>query len=425
MDVLRRLGWWWALPVLVLAGLASTRVDTCGTWAGAEPQALTVGRARGALRAGAAVVPLEPRYPVTVAGYPPPRPAARSAAAPLAARATAVEVGGQRVTLVALDVLLVTARLQLQVQAGLPGRVWLLATHTHSGPGGHDPRPAAELAALGLHHEEDERALVAAARAAVEQAQSHLEPARLEVASAELAGLTVPRSGTHLDRRLTRLRFVGARPLAQWLILAAHPTLVPPGQAELDPDWPGRLAAQAEANRGPVTLVLQGAGGNASVDRAAAATPEDFARRVLAVTPRVATDATASPDPALALSWAEVAFALPRPDGSRLAPAWLRTPVENLLCAGAEHDALVAVLRLGPASLLLTTVEPSAEAGAVLEARARAGRVLGLANGYHGYLEPEGAVREATGEARKQYFGPGFMRLLGDAAQLAGDLAGP
>lgn len=417
---LRRWGGW-ALAALAAAALALAWTDRCGAWDAQAPQVLSVGRGKGVLKVGAAVAPLELPAEVTVAGYPPPRPTARGTAAPLAARATALDVGGQLVTLVTLDVLLVPARLQLAVQAGLPGRVWLLATHTHSGPGGQDARPAAEVAALGQYRPAVEAALVAAARAAAGQAQARLAPARLELAEGALEGLTVARSGASVDRRLTVLRFLAGRPVAQWLVVSAHPTLVPAAQDLLDPDWPGRLSRRAEAGDGPVTLVLQGAGGNATVDRTRATDPEAFAALVLEAAAALPGGAVAAPD----LGWAEVGFGLPHPDGSRLLAGWLRTPLENLLCAGAEHDALVAVLRLGPASLVLTTVEPSEEAGRLLLERARATRVLGLANGYHGYLEPEAVARAGQGEARRQYFGPEFMRLLGDAAQAAGTLAGP
>jgi hypothetical protein len=242
------------------------------------------------------------------------------------------------------------------------------------------------------------------------------------VVEGDLAGLAVPRSGASVDRRLTAVRFVGARPLAQWLILTGHPTLVDPGQAALDPDWPGRLAALAEAAQGPVTLVLQGAGGNASVDRAAADTPEAFAARVQAALP---PSVPAAPGAETSLAWAEVAYGLPHPDGSRLAPGWLRRPLENVLCAEAEREAVVAVLRLGAASLLFTSVEPTAEAGVALEARAGVGRSVGLASAYDGYLETGRSVEGGTGEARRQYFGPEFMSLVGEAAALAGRATDP
>lgn len=410
----------WLIGLLAIAfGLAGLSVlawgDHCGPWPDRAPWVRAAGRDEGALRAGAAAVALAPHFPVTVAGYPPLRPTATSSAAPLMARATVVEVGRSRVSLVELDTLLVTARMQRAVQEGQRGPVWLLAAHAHSSLGGYDHRPVAELAALGRYDELDEALLIDAARAALTQAHDALEPARLEVASLDVEGLNVPRSGDEVERRLTVVRFLGVAPVAQWVIFSAHPTLASPQAAQLDPDWPGRLAGPGTS---PVTLVLQGAGGNASVDRSAATTPEAFAAKLLdqvvaavgqPVTPR--------------LEWAEVGLALPRPDGSRLAPGPLARPMENLLCWGQEREAMVSLLRLGAVSFLFTTLEPSAVAGRGLKSLAEVDRVLGLANGYHGYLEPEAVAQASQGESKRQYFGPHLSELVGRAAALAKEAA--
>jgi hypothetical protein len=412
----------WLIGALgcLLAGvaLALAAVPPCGEWARSPPQILGVGRGLGELKVGAAVVPLEVPLPATVAGYGPPRHEATRAGLPLEARATALSVGGEALTLVELDTLLVTARMQLAVAEGFPGRVWLTATHAHTSVGGYDARLASEVAALGASSPALEALLVGAARQSVERARAAMVVGHLELGSVRVEGLNVARSGDAVDQRLTVLRFVGQRPIAQWVIFSAHPTLADPAAGVLDPDWPGRLAQLAAGDGGPVTLVLQGAGGNASVARDRAPTADDFAREL-----RTAIDAAplaAVEHPALA--WAEVAFALPHPDGSRLTPAMLAPLAERALCAGAEHDALVSVLRLGSIGLLFTTLEPSAAAGLVLEEQSHTQRVVGLSNGYHGYLETEAAVSARTGESKRQYFGPELARIVSDAARLAGDL---
>ena len=414
---------WWkkallALVVGLVALVALAFVDHCGPWPARAPWVRSTGRASGPLLAGGAVVPLSIRFPTTVAGYAPPRPTATSAAAPLTARATVVQVGDALVSLVTLDTCFVTARMQRAVQEGQPGRVWLIATHTHTSVGGYDARPVAELAALGWYDAVEEAALVEAARTAVARARAALEPVRLEVGSAEVTGLTVSRTGDEVERTLTVVRFVGAAPVAQWLVFSAHPTLAAPRLEKLDPDWPSRLAELA----GPqVTLVLQGAGGNATVDRDAAPTPEAFAARLFEHVKSTPTQPAAP-----LLAWAEVGFALPHPDGSRLVPRPYTAPVENALCIGQEPEAMVTLLRLGSASLLFTSLEPSAAAGRALEEQAGVDRVVGLANGYHGYLEPEAVARADLGEARLQYFPPGFAQLVGQAAALArGAVASP
>lgn len=407
----------------LLLGWGWLSVDRCGTWEAAPPALHALGRAAGALRVGAAAIEMAPKYPVTIAGYGPPRPTATSAAAPLFARATVLEVGGQPLALVVVDTLLVTRAMRAAVQSDNPMPVWLVATHTHSSLGGLDPRLAAEVAALGRFDPAQVSAVVDAARQAVAEAKTRLVPARLEVTTGDSVHLTSPRRGGDVDSVLTRVRFLGPTgPVAQWVVLSAHPVLTPAGAAALDPDWPGRLALREAQGGGPVTLVLQGGSGNASVDRATATTPEDFAQ---AVRERLATLDAGTPVDNVELAWAEVVAGLTRPDAARLAPGPFRAAVENALCEDAEREMTVAALRLGPLSVLFTPVEPSAAAARVLAEQAGTSRVVSLANGYAGYVETEEVARAGGGESDKQYFDERFLARLADAARLAGRAVAP
>ncbi len=402
--------------VLALAFVGATS-DRCGVWASAAPQVLGLGGSSGELKVGAAVAPITVQLPATVAGYAPMRPTATSSH-PLSARATTLDFGGGLFTLVTLDTLLVPARLQVAIAQGFEGRVWVSATHTHSSLGGYDTRPAVEVAALGRYSAPDEAALVDAARSAIEHSRAGTVPVRVEVGHGTLGGLAVPRSGATVDDRLTVVRFVGERPVAQWVVASAHPTLNAPAATVLDGDWPAQVAMQSEADHGPVTQVLQGAGGNATPDRARAGTAEAFAHELLA---RLAATPLAVEAPRV--RWTEVGYALPHPDASRLVGRWAQPVIENALCENAEHDAMVSVLQLGSLRLLFTTLEPSATAGAFLEEQAHVDRVVGLVNGYHGYLELNHEVAAGTGEAKRQYFPGSFAQTVGEAAKLAGNLS--
>jgi hypothetical protein len=410
-----------ALLVLVVAAggaLAFLSVDRCAEWP-SRPAALThLGRGQGYLKVGAAKVGLTPRFPLTVGGYGPPRATVSEALAPLSARALVLEVGGQRLGLVLFDALLVPPQLRDAVGKDLPYQVWVLATHTHSGPSGFDPRAAAELGALGTFSQGDLDVLTQAGRAALEQAASNLVPAKVELGEALTEGVTAPRSGTAADLRLTRVRFDGADgPLAQLVVLAAHPTLVAKRPEGLHPDWPGLLAERLEAEKGPITLVVQGAAGNASVDRSKYATPEALAEALAA---RVKDTPTAEQPEALLAAWSEVQVALPRPTAERLVPAPFRAAAENALCDDAEDIALVHGLRLGDLRLLFVPFEPSFAAGLVLEQRSKTARVVSLADGYAGYLETVEAARKNEGEARRQYFSAELLTRVAEGAALAG-----
>lgn len=413
------------VTALLGTGFAAGSADRCGAWPPANPALLTVSRSEGALRVGAAKAELRFPGPVTVGGYAPWRSTATSAASPLFARALVLDVGGQQVRLVLLDLLLVAPRLRDRIAEGQAHPTWVIATHTHSGPGGYDTRPAAQLAGLGAPAPEVETTLVTAARQALTDAEAALTPATLR-ASALDSPFSVARSGAEVDTRLSSFRFeAGDQTLAELLIVAAHPTLVERRTAQLDPDWPGAVASAREANGGPVTLVVQGAGGNASVDRARYASVRAAADALLArVTTPALPDDAALPGDAPAgptkLAWSSVRVGLPRPDASRLVPGVLRAFTENLLCDGAEDVAVLHGLRLGALELLFVPLEPSYAAGRVLEEQARVQRVVSLADGYAGYVETEEAARTSTGESHRQYFPPELVTRLAEGARLAG-----
>lgn len=407
--------------VLALGGLwLSLARDTCGSWAKQQPALSLAARAHGTPRVGAAKVDLTLPWPVPVGGYGPPHHAVSEARTPLSARALVLDVGGQQKALVLLDVMLVTPQLRDLIAKGFPVPVITLATHTHSGPGAYARNSATEWAALGSFSPAVEAALVEAARQALTQALAALKPTHLETGHAITEGVTVARTGDAADTRLTRLLFTGdAGPVAQLLIVSAHPTLVEKNPQALSGDWPALLAAELEKD-GAVTLVLQGAAGNASVNRAQLPTPEAVATKLAAVT-RGLTLRPQGPD--LDAAWSELHVSLPRPDASRSAPGFARAIVENALCDDVEDIAVVQVVRVGDEKLLFVPGEPSFEAGRVLEEQAGATRLVSLADGYVGYVETLQAANTNTGEAPRQYFPPSLLTTLIEGAQLAGQTA--
>ena len=127
--------------------------------------------------------------------------------------------------------------------------------------------------------------------------------------------------------------------------------------------------------------------------------------------------------PELDAAWSEIHVSLPRPDASRVAPAFARAAVENALCDDAEDLAVVQVLRLGAEKLLFVPAEPSFEAGRVLEEKARATRLVSMADGYVGYVETLQAASTNSGEAPRQFFPPSLLTTLAEGAELAGNTA--
>jgi neutral ceramidase len=396
--------------------------DVCATRREAPPTVEVQAFGVGPLLAGAATRALDVPLPAVVAGYGLPRATASTVAFPIRARALVVESGKVRVGLLSLDLLVGDSGLDAAITEATRGlgltETWVLVTHTHSGPGGYASNPVAEVAGTGLLRAATRAAVVAAAADALREAYRVREPVILRLGEGSVPALVGAREPPQdVDARLSRLVFEGAAgPVAQLLVFACHPTLVPRPPLGLDPDWPGRLA-DAEGERGHgVTLLLQGAVGNASP----ALREESPARLLHFVTELAsATDALTLLPVASSLAVARVQVGLPGPDARRLVPRAGRPLANNVLCAAAPAQASVGLLRVGPLVLLGVPAEPSAAAGRVLEAAAGAGRVVSLVNGYVGYVETREHLADGVGEAGRQLLGAGFLDALTEGAHAA------
>jgi len=406
--------------VLVLPLMVAASWDVCARRAVGRPQLELQSQAQGPLLAGAASRPLAVPLPAAVAGYGVPRATARSVAFPVCARALVLEAGQVRVGVVTLDVLVGDAALDAAIREATRALgftdVWVAVTHTHSGPGGYARNPLAQVAGTGLLRAGAREAVVAAAAGALRDAYQARQPVSLRFGESTVPELVGAREGPwDVDARLSRLVFLGAAgPVAQLLVFACHPTLVPRPPAGLDPDWPGRLA-ETEAARGQgVTLVLQGAVGNVSpaLHGEPAGRLDAFVAALAAATDAVPLSAV---PPGLAL--ARVSLGLPGPDAGRLVPRLLRPLANNVLCVAAPSEASVALLRVGPLALLGVPAEPSAGAGRVLEEASGARRVVSLVNGYLGYVETAQHLAHGEGEAERQLLAEGFLDALVQAAR--------
>lgn len=388
--------------------------------------------ARGAepLRAGLGVAPLPARDGAALGGYGglTTRRAAGVLDAP-EARALLLEQGELRVALVALDV--VVARPDLRdalIEEVAPLEIDLLAlvaTHTHSGPGGYVPGFLAERVTAGEYDAKQAGRLAHAAARALERAQTDLAPARFASGSAPFARARNRRfedGAREIELAVLRLDFDDARTPIAVFAWGAHPTLLSPRNHAYSADWPGAARAELAAH-GWRALFLPAALGDQepAVDLGYRPSPDDE-RRATASYGREVADAVR----ALAASLAPAA-------GAELAALerWVSPPEVRMrrFCAlwwgaplvGGSVDAFLSdrvpiqVVRAGDAELVALPAEPTAAVGAALRARMPAARtriVVAHANDWLGYVVDEPTWQRGSYEACLSFYGPGMSGWL-------------
>jgi neutral ceramidase len=359
---------------------------------------------QGWIRAGAARVRIPLGEHPVLAGYPGLRRA--SSQEPVYARALALEVEGMRALVASIDTLLIPGSLEEEVlrRARLPPLTCLLlaATHTHSGPGGTWDNPLAGWSGAGPFDREQRDAIAQAAADALTQAIAALAPAELLVARDDWRGGPArPRSEGPVDPQLValRVRRLSGETVATLIDYPMHPTSQPRRDHRLSADWPGRVA---QALEGAPVLVLQGAGGNATWDRG-----EDVAQAVA----REAEQLLQRAEPGRHFQlWCQARLvALPAPEASPAVPWLLRRAVTNAIALSSDPAAVETRLRIGPLTLVGIPGEPVGELGLKM----RPDVLVGLSDGYVGYVETPEHWAEGAGEAARTYFGPALARALG------------
>ena len=427
MSWLKRIGWLEAVGMLVGVTLLAGSLD----WRGAEdvtpPQVVSSFRASGPLRAGASKVSLVPDFPAPMAGF-----VQRgsepfeSVTEPVHARALVLEAGDKRLALVSVELLLVPQALRDKVLASLTDvkldGLLLAATHTHSSVGGFWDSRLASWLGVGGYDERVEAFLVERIVQSVREAAGRLVPARLSSASmvASHFGLNRHLEKSPVDERMTGVRVTGedGAAIARVVVLGVHPTIVDRDLLRLSPDWPGAMSSALEADGG-VALFWQGAGGDTTWGKRQGAMTA--AERVYAFGGAVASDARGvlaaggEGERELQLSHVRVRLSLPLADASGSMPFYLAPMASNVLQAmGHPGSTEVSFTRLGSLTIAAVPAEPVSALG--IEWRGVLGAsVVGLADGYIGYVETPERWKACEGEAVRSYFGPELGSRLREA----------
>jgi hypothetical protein len=361
----------------------------------------------GPLRAGAAKVRIALGPDPILAGYAGHRRASE-AGEEVFARAVALEAGRARAFIAVLDTLLIPGELEEEVlrraNLGPETCVLLAATHTHSGPGGTWDNAIAGWAGAGAFDAKQRDAIAQAAAEALLGAARSLGPAELLVAREEWQeGPARARSEGPIDPEMValRLRRPGGAEVAALVEYAMHPTTAPRSERRLSADWPGRVAADLERGSAAPVLVVQGAVGNTTWDR----TVPSPATLVALEAAKLLQHAPPLQAPGLACETRLIALPTPQPR----APFLLRRAASNLFGLTLDGFAVQTRLRLGPLTLVGVPGEPVGELGL----RAWPEVLIGLSDGYFGYVETPDRQRAGGGESAKAYFGPDLARALG------------
>ncbi len=101
--------------------------------------------------------------------------------------------------------------------------------------------------------------------------------------------------------------------------------------------------------------------------------------------------------------------ALPAPQAGLRVPWPARRAFANAFALGMDRFAVQTRLRIGSLSLVGVPGEPVGELGLA----ARPAVLVGLADGYVGYVETPERWQAGLGESSKTYFGPTLAHALG------------
>ena len=345
-----------------------------------------------------------------------------------------LRAGGRSIAIVAVDLVLIPEALREGVAARVDcDALWVCATHTHAGPGGHWDNALAEAFGLGRFDlawtEQLEERIVES----VTRARQTLQPARLRWGIDEEHGLARPRSNTDRSESapLVVVSVSADRPdrqpaLGGLIVHAAHPTILGRRSRALSSGWPGRASSALSHRFGGEWLVLQGAAGDLGAapcegGRSAEACMESYGGAV--ANAAIGIPLRSSSERAL---WASTASRAPlKANAAGLVPAPFQVAASNALSFFARDPVRLDLLRLGSLALVGVGAEPVRASGRALalgvaaELPGTTPVVVGLTNGYLGYVEEPDRVCARVGEAERVYYGAALHTSLVDLAVAA------
>jgi hypothetical protein len=384
------------------------------------------------LRAGFGVAALPTPENAPLAGYGGLRDRrAEGVSDPPEARALVLERGDLRVALIAVDLVIVRPALRDPLieegrQMGVDS-VILVATHTHSGPGGYLEGWLSERITGGDYDPASPERLVRAAARAMARAVGDLRPARVGAALGQCDLSENRRDGAkQQSRNVPVLRIEDRRGSARRALFAygAHPTVLSPKSRMYSADYPGAARAWLE-KQGWESVFLPGAlGDQGPRTEPGPSWPDDVAvqeiqketmGRRLGETVLAALE-QATPAAHVPLHAVERWVELPPARFRRGCLVWWLGPVLGRpLRAFLSPRVPIHAIRVGNTVFLGVPAEPTMRVGERLRAQVPQGEVafvVSHANDWIGYVVTADGYRQGGYEACFSFHGPDFADWL-------------
>jgi hypothetical protein len=350
---------------------------------------------------------------------------------PPEARALVLEQGDLRVALIALD--LVIARPVLRDPLIEEGRqmgvdsVMLVATHTHSGPGGYLEGWLSERITAGRYDPDTPERLVRAAARAMGRAVGDLSPARVGAALGQCDLSENRRDGAKPSgTALPVLRIEDRRGSARRALFAyaAHPTVLSPKSHVYSADYPGAARAWLEKEGWEAAFLPGALGDQRPRSELGPEWPDDLAmqkaqretvgRRLGEAVLAALKDAT--PTAQAPLSAVERWVELPPARFRRGCLVWWFGPfLGRSLRAFLSPRVPLHAIQVGQTMLLAVPGEPTAAVGKRLRAQVSGGEgtfIVSHANDWIGYVVTADGYRDGGYEACFSFHGPDFADWL-------------
>jgi hypothetical protein len=367
---------------------------------------------------------------------------------PPEARALVLAKDGLRVALVSMDLVVIRPALRKELGDAVPDldldALILVATHTHSGPGGYMPGRLPARIVAGSYQPGISRGLVLAAQQALRRAVEDLAPAHVVAGSAEL-GLARNRrdsDGPHeTSLPFVRIDFPGEQRPILLFAYGAHPVVLSPKSQAYSADYVGATRAWL-ASHGWRSLFLPGPLGDqepkselgplwprdvgkqrAQVVEIGAVLAEAVQRRALELP---APDFATNSDVRLAAvhNWID----LPEARIRRFCTIWWFSPfVKGTLHGFLSRRAPIHAVRIADAQIIALPGEPVHAVGREIREQLDSRGpvfVVAHANDWIGYVVSEQGYRRGGYEACLSFHGADLAKQLVDAAVAVGEQLG-